>query len=213
MSNFNHTTSSTTSASATPQSNIIHNNTNTNYNSSSINNSIPFSASTNVNNLSLNNLSQFNTSNNPNPNLVNPVNNNNVTTTNNQNNFTLQTLKRRANKVVVPLDERVTLEKAFGFTTTSNTRFAQSCDGLIAYLAGCVIVLYDNSRLTQEFIISTARKTLTTVAFSLCGRYLATGEVIKHFKNYFLPFFQFRLVPAHFETLRTLKTSRMYFLD
>ena len=72
---------------------------------------------------------------------------------------------------------KVKLERAIGFTTTSNTRIAQSCDGLIAYLAGCVIVLYDTTKHTQEFIISSARKTLTTVAFSLDGRVLATGEV------------------------------------
>lgn len=91
--------------------------------------------------------------------------------------FVTQTLKRRATKTQVPLDERVTLERAFGFTINSNTRLAQSCDGLIAYLAGCVIVLYDTVKQKQEFIISHARKTLTTVAFSLDGKLIATGEV------------------------------------
>jgi hypothetical protein len=95
----------------------------------------------------------------------------------NNGNFVLQTLRRRATKVTVPLDERVTLERALGFTINANTRFAQSCDGLIAYLAGCVIVLYDSERQTQEFIISSARKTLTTVAFSVDGKCIATGEV------------------------------------
>jgi hypothetical protein len=94
-----------------------------------------------------------------------------------QNTFVLQRLKRRATKVTVPLDERVTLEKALGFTVNTNARFAQSCDGLIAYLAGCVIVLYDSGRQTQEFITSSARKTLTCVAFSHDGRSIATGEV------------------------------------
>lgn len=70
----------------------------------------------------------------------------------------------------------MTLEKAYGFTITSNTRLSQSPDGTIAYLAGCVIVLYDPTRQSQEFIISQARKTLTTVAFSHDGRCLATGE-------------------------------------
>jgi hypothetical protein len=120
----------------------------------------------------------------------------NITTTN----VILQTLKRRNTKVVVPLDERVsillffvsydfkffnfkhlkkvTLEKAYGFTITSNSRLTQSCDGTIAYLAGCVIVLHDRNKQNQEFIISHARKTLTTVAFSADGRCLATGEVI-----------------------------------
>ena len=99
-----------------------------------------------------------------------------TTTTTTTSNFVLQTLKRRTNKVVVPLDERVTLEKAFGFTVSSNTRLSQSSDGTIAYLAGCVIVLYDTRRQSQDFIISQARKTLTTLAFSADGKYIATGE-------------------------------------
>ncbi len=70
------------------------------------------------------------------------------------------------------------MEKAFGFTVQSNARMAQSCDGTIAYLAGCVIVLYDCNKQSQEFILSSARKTLTTVAFSSDGRTLATGEVL-----------------------------------
>ena len=105
------------------------------------------------------------------------INNNNLNINSNVNsNFILQTLKRRTNKVVVPLDERVTLEKAYGFTITSNTRLTQSCDGIIAYLAGCVIVLYDPFRQSQDFIISPARKTLTTLAFSSDGKCIATGE-------------------------------------
>ncbi|CAF0759917.1 unnamed protein product [Brachionus calyciflorus] len=108
----------------------------------------------------------------------NNVNNNNLNNNNNVNsNLILQTLKRRANKIVVPLDERVTLERVYGFTSTSNTRVAQNIDGTIAYLAGCVIVLYHPGRpIPNDFIISQARKNLTTVAFSNDGRSLATGE-------------------------------------
>jgi hypothetical protein len=78
--------------------------------------------------------------------------------------------------------KKVTLEKALGFTITSNTRLTQSSDGTIAYLAGCVIVLYDPTRQTQEFIISPARKTLTTIAFSHDGKCIATGEVKEEIK-------------------------------
>ena len=120
--------------------------------------------------------------------------NNNHVANNQQTNSVVfhQTLKRRANKVTVPLDERITLEKALGFTINSNTRFAQSSDGLIAYLAGCVVVLYDSKRQTQEFIISTARKTLTCVAFSHDGTRLATGEVtFQKQPNLFLQYFKF----------------------
>lgn len=130
-----------------------------------------------MSNPNLNNINISNNLNNPNTNNL-LFNSNNVNTVNSNTNVILQTLKRRANKVVVPLDERVTLEKAYGFTITSNTRLTQSCDGIVAYLAGCVIVLYDTHKQTQSFLISQARKTLTTVAFSLDSKCLATGEVI-----------------------------------
>ena len=73
---------------------------------------------------------------------------------------------------------QVSLEKAFGYTIQSNTRISQSCDGTIAYVAGCVIVIYDcNNIHRQEFITSPAKKTLTCLAFSPDGRTIATGEV------------------------------------
>lgn len=104
-------------------------------------------------------------------------NNNNFLSTPTSSGVIYQSLKRKNNKTVVPLDERVTLEKVYGLTVSSNTRLSQSCDGIIAYLAGCVIVLYDPYTQKQDFLISQARKTLTTVAFSPDGRILATGEV------------------------------------
>jgi hypothetical protein len=80
------------------------------------------------------------------PNGINTNTNLNSTTTinnNNNNNSTsitaniiLQTLKRRNAKPQVPLDERVCLERAFGFTVTSNVKLTQLNDSIIAYLAG-----------------------------------------------------------------------------
>ncbi|RNA44818.1 mitogen-activated kinase-binding 1-like isoform X3 [Brachionus plicatilis] len=100
-----------------------------------------------------------------------------------QNVLILNTLKRRGNKSnSVPLDERVSLERVYGLTSTSNSRLAQSIDGTVAYLAGCVIVLYypcwsaSGKEKSNEFIISGARKTLTTVGFSADGRLIGTGE-------------------------------------
>ena len=120
--------------------------------------------------------------------ISNAVLNTNINNNNNNNNgqylstptssgVIYQSLKRKNNSTVVPLDERVTLEYVFVLTVSSNTRLSQSCDGIIAYLAGCVIVLYDPYTQKQDFLISQARKTLTTVAFSPDGRILATGEV------------------------------------
>lgn len=39
------------------------------------------------------------------------------------------------------------------------------------------VVLYDIQSQKQEFIISTARKAITSLALSPDGRYVATGEV------------------------------------
>ena len=81
-----------------------------------------------------NNSNNFSTSNNlsngtstSNLNLNSNSNVTNSSSTSSSSNYVLQTLKRRTNKVVVPLDERVTLEKAFGFTVSSNTRLTQNC--------------------------------------------------------------------------------------
>jgi hypothetical protein len=40
------------------------------------------------------------------------------------------------------------------------------------------VILYDIHNQKQDFIISNARKAITSIALSADGRYLATGEVI-----------------------------------
>ena len=74
------------------------------------------------------------------------------------------------------LEDRISLEKVLGFTVLSNVCLSQSCEGMIAYLAGCTIVIYDPGTKRQAFIISKAKKQLTSVAYSCDGRLLATGE-------------------------------------
>ncbi|XP_024146352.1 mitogen-activated protein kinase-binding protein 1 isoform X1 [Oryzias melastigma] len=75
------------------------------------------------------------------------------------------------------LPGKVTLEKVLGITASGNS--ALTCDpksGLIAYPAGCVVVLLDPRNNRQNHIINTSRKTITALAFSPDGRYLVTGE-------------------------------------
>ncbi len=72
--------------------------------------------------------------------------------------------------------DRISLEKVYGFTVFSNLCLAQSCEGMIAYLAGCTIIIYDPGTKYQEFIISKAKKQLTSVSYSCDGRLIATGE-------------------------------------
>ncbi|XP_063079445.1 mitogen-activated protein kinase-binding protein 1-like [Engraulis encrasicolus] len=72
---------------------------------------------------------------------------------------------------------KVTLEKVLGVTTSGNSGLA--CDpssGLVAYPAGCVIVLLNPKKNKQQHIINTSRKAITTLAFSSDGKYLVTGE-------------------------------------
>lgn len=40
----------------------------------------------------------------------------------------------------------------------------------------CTIVLFNAKRQTQAYLVNTSRKAFTSVAFSRCGRYVATGE-------------------------------------
>uniref|UniRef100_A0A3Q0R538 MABP1/WDR62 first WD40 domain-containing protein n=1 Tax=Amphilophus citrinellus TaxID=61819 RepID=A0A3Q0R538_AMPCI len=75
------------------------------------------------------------------------------------------------------LTSKVTLEKVLGITASGNSGLA--CDprsGLVAYPAGCVVVLLNPKKNRQHHIINTSRKTITTLSFSPDGKYLVTGE-------------------------------------
>ncbi|XP_047242986.1 mitogen-activated protein kinase-binding protein 1-like [Girardinichthys multiradiatus] len=75
------------------------------------------------------------------------------------------------------LTSKVTLEKVLGITTSGNSGL--TCDprsGLLAYPAGCVVVLLNPKKNRQHHIINTSRKTITALSFSPDGKYLVTGE-------------------------------------
>ncbi|KAJ8353572.1 hypothetical protein SKAU_G00211390 [Synaphobranchus kaupii] len=75
------------------------------------------------------------------------------------------------------LANKVTLEKVLGITSSGNRGLA--CDprsGLVAYPAGCVVVLLNPKKNKQHHILNSSRKTITTLAFSPDGKYLVTGE-------------------------------------
>uniref|UniRef100_W5N198 Mitogen-activated protein kinase binding protein 1 n=1 Tax=Lepisosteus oculatus TaxID=7918 RepID=W5N198_LEPOC len=75
------------------------------------------------------------------------------------------------------LGNKVTLEKVLGITTSGNSGLA--CDprsGLMAYPAGCVVVLLNPKKNKQHHILNSSRKTITALSFSPDGKYLVTGE-------------------------------------
>ncbi|XP_046980960.1 mitogen-activated protein kinase-binding protein 1 isoform X1 [Schistocerca americana] len=75
------------------------------------------------------------------------------------------------------ISERVKLERVLGLTVSSNA--ALDCDPdseQIAYSAGCTVVLFNPRKGRQQHLLNSSRKTITSVAFSADGRYLATGE-------------------------------------
>nr|XP_057946593.1 mitogen-activated protein kinase-binding protein 1-like [Doryrhamphus excisus] len=75
------------------------------------------------------------------------------------------------------VDAEVTLEKVLGITAPGNRGL--SCDprtGLLAYPAGCVVVLLHPRKNKQRHIFNTWRKTITTLAFSPDGKHMVTGE-------------------------------------
>ncbi|XP_047197692.1 mitogen-activated protein kinase-binding protein 1 isoform X2 [Hippoglossus stenolepis] len=72
---------------------------------------------------------------------------------------------------------KVTLEKVLGITAPGNRALA--CDprsGLLAYPAGCVVVLLNPRKNKQHHIFNSSRKAITTLAFSPDGRFVVTGE-------------------------------------
>lgn len=75
------------------------------------------------------------------------------------------------------IHNRVVLEKVLGITASSSS--ALTCDpntGLVAYPAGCVIVILSPKKNKQTHIFNTSRKTFSALAFSQNGKYLVTGE-------------------------------------
>lgn len=75
------------------------------------------------------------------------------------------------------LNNRIKLKKILGLTVCSNAGLdVSSSSGVLAYPAGCTVVLFNPKKLTQSFLLNTAKKAITAVAYSQCGRYLATGE-------------------------------------
>lgn len=97
-------------------------------------------------------------------------NNNSISTTANMKRKTRQSNRR-------DIHNRVVLEKVLGITASSSS--ALTCDpntGLVAYPAGCVIVILSPKKNKQTHIFNASRKTFSTLAFSQNGKYLVTGE-------------------------------------
>ena len=64
-----------------------------------------------------------------------------------------------------------------GLTVPNNAGLASAPSrGIVAYPAGCTVVLYYTRKNRQSHIINASRKTITSLAFSEDGRYLVTGE-------------------------------------
>ncbi|XP_038549160.1 WD repeat-containing protein 62 isoform X4 [Micropterus salmoides] len=76
-----------------------------------------------------------------------------------------------------PPSSRVSLEKVLGIGTASSSSLTSDPNsGLIAYPAGCVIVLLHPKTNKQSHITNTSRKPFSALAFSHDGKYLVTGE-------------------------------------
>ncbi|XP_077063761.1 WD repeat-containing protein 62 isoform X2 [Siphateles boraxobius] len=98
------------------------------------------------------------------------VNNNSVSIPANMKRKTRQSNRR-------DIHNRVVLEKVLGISASSSS--ALTCDhntGLVAYPAGCVIVILSPKKNKQTHIFNASRKTFSALAFSQNGKYLVTGE-------------------------------------
>ncbi|XP_050299920.1 uncharacterized protein LOC126738571 isoform X2 [Anthonomus grandis grandis] len=71
---------------------------------------------------------------------------------------------------------KIKLEKVLGVTVPSNAALANDNNGIVAYPAGCTVVLFNTRTQQQNHIINTSRRTITSLAYSSCGRYIVTGE-------------------------------------
>ncbi|CAF1147995.1 unnamed protein product [Adineta steineri] len=87
-------------------------------------------------------------------------------------------LKRKTQRTDISSNisrSQVNLQHVLGFTSISNSAVSQD-RSTIAYASGSTVVLYDIHTQKQDFVISTARKAITSLSLSPDGRYLATGE-------------------------------------
>ncbi|XP_075464840.1 WD repeat-containing protein 62 isoform X1 [Ascaphus truei] len=72
---------------------------------------------------------------------------------------------------------QVELEQVLGITVSSNSSITYDPNtGLIAYPAGCVIVLLCPRRNKQTHIFNTSRKPLSALSFSPDGKFIVTGD-------------------------------------
>ncbi|KAM9853106.1 WD repeat-containing protein 62 [Aulostomus maculatus] len=84
--------------------------------------------------------------------------------------------KSRQNRQKVS-GSRVSLEKVLGISALSSSGLTSDPNtGLIAYPAGCVIVLLHPLKNRETHIINSSRKPFSALAFSHDGKHLVTGE-------------------------------------
>ncbi|XP_072405290.1 mitogen-activated protein kinase-binding protein 1-like isoform X1 [Chiloscyllium punctatum] len=84
---------------------------------------------------------------------------------------------RRSRATAKAGTERITLDKVIGITASSSSSLA--CDlttGVVAYPAGCVVVLCNPKKNKQTHILNASRKAVSALAFSPDGKHLVTGE-------------------------------------
>ncbi|XP_072757661.1 uncharacterized protein Wdr62 isoform X2 [Anoplolepis gracilipes] len=77
----------------------------------------------------------------------------------------------------IRIQNRIKLERVLGVTVSSNA--ALDCDTtieLVAYPAGCTVVLFNPRKNSQAHVLNACRKTVTSLALAGDGKLLATGE-------------------------------------
>ncbi|GFR62704.1 mitogen-activated protein kinase binding protein 1 [Elysia marginata] len=73
--------------------------------------------------------------------------------------------------------QQIVLEHVLGLTVYSNSALASDPrSGVVAYPAGCALVLLDSVKNKQLGTLHAPRKSITAVSFSCDGRYVLTGE-------------------------------------
>ena len=88
----------------------------------------------------------------------------------------LKSLKRKTISTPPVVSEEIQLENVVGVTVINNASMARSSSGILAYPAGCVIVLLEGGGGGQRHIINKDRKTVTCLAWAAGGNHLVSGE-------------------------------------
>lgn len=85
--------------------------------------------------------------------------------------------KKKISNLIEMASQSMDFRRILGFTACGRNSFVtQPKSGKLIYIAGCVIIVYNPHLNTQDHLLTESKQTITTLAISDDGRYLAAAD-------------------------------------